>query len=138
MGDDFTVKRSKLPQKRTGYTQEAVVGGHKIYFKTGEYEDGTLGEIFIDMHKEGASFRSLMNCFAICVSLGLQHGVPLETYVKLFSHVKFEPQGVVSGHEHIKRVTSIIDYIFRALGIDYLGRDDLIELPDDCGNLTGV
>lgn len=124
--------RKSLPGRRNGYTQKAHVGGHKIYLRSGEYEDGTLGEIFIDMHREGAAFRSLMNCFAIAVSLGLQYGVPLEEFVDAFVFTRFEPNGAVSGHATIKRSTSIIDYIFRELAIAYLGREDLAHrLPED-------
>jgi ribonucleoside-diphosphate reductase alpha chain len=123
-----TGARMKLPKKRHGFTQEARVGGHKIYLRTGEYLDGTLGEIFIDMHKEGAAFRSLMNCFAMSVSLGLQYGVPLETYVEQFTFTRFEPQGTVDGHDYIKLATSIVDYIFRALGVEYLQRYDLAHV----------
>jgi ribonucleoside-diphosphate reductase alpha chain len=109
--------RVRLPQKRRGFTQEARVGGHKVFLRTGEYEDGTLGEIFIDMHKEGAAFRSLMNCFAMAVSVGLQYGVPLETYVEQFTFTRFEPHGVVGGHPNIKFATSIVDYIFRVSSV---------------------
>ncbi|APY24883.1 putative ribonucleotide-pyrophosphate reductase subunit alpha [Leptospira borgpetersenii str. Noumea 25] len=124
--------RRKLPSRRAGYTQKAIVGGHKVYLRTGEYEDGQIGEIFIDMHKEGAAFRSLMNAFAISVSLGLQHGVPLEEYVDAFTFFKFEPNGIVSGNKHIKMSTSVIDYIFRELAITYLGRYDLGQVsPED-------
>jgi ribonucleoside-diphosphate reductase alpha chain len=122
-------ERVRLPKKRKGFTQEARVGGHKIYVRTGEYVDGTLGEIFIDMHKEGAAFRSLMNCFAMAVSLGLQYGVPLRSFVEQFTFTRFEPQGVVEGHDNIKLATSIVDYIFRMLGIEYLGRYDLAHVP---------
>ncbi len=108
--------RVRLPKRRRGFTQEARVGGHKIFLRTGEYEDGTLGEIFIDMHKEGAAFRSLMNCFAMAVSVGLQYGVPLETYVEQFTFTRFEPQGLVEGHPYVKFSTSIVDYLFRVLG----------------------
>src|SRR5207247_2153238 len=115
-----------------GYTQQAGIGNHKLYLRTGEYEDGTLGEIFLDMHKEGAAFRSMTNCFAIAVSLGLQHGVPLEEFVDAFLFTRFEPNGVVQGNPHIKMTTSIIDYIFRELAITYLGRHDLAHVaPDD-------
>jgi ribonucleoside-diphosphate reductase alpha chain len=125
-------KRRSLPSRRIGYTQKAVVGGHKIYLRTGEYQDGTLGEIFLDMHKEGAAFRSLMNCFAIAISLGLQHGVPLEEFVEAFLFTRFEPNGPVKLNDHIKMSTSIIDYIFRELAITYLGRQDLEQVaPDD-------
>jgi len=117
--------RETLPNRRKGYTQKAVVGGHKVYLRTGEYNDSKLGEIFIDMHKEGAAFRSLMNSFAIAVSLGLQYGVPLEEYVDAFVFSRFEPSGMVMGNDHIKMATSVIDYIFRELAITYLGRADL-------------
>ncbi len=120
--------RVRLPKKRSGFTQEAKVGGHKIFVRTGEYVDGTLGEIFIDMHKEGAAFRSLMNCFAMSVSIGLQYGVPLETFVDQFTFTRFEPQGVVEGHDYVKLSTSIVDYIFRTLGIEYLHRFDLAHV----------
>ena len=127
----YLAKRRKLPQRRAGYTQKAVVGGHKIYLRTGEYHDGSLGEIFLDMHREGAAFRSLMNSFAIAISLGLQHGVPLEEYVDAFLFSRFEPNGAVQGHRSIKRATSIIDYIFRELAITYLGRTDLAHVTDE-------
>lgn len=131
--------REKLPQRRKGYTQKAMVGGHKVYLRTGEYEDGRLGEIFIDMHKEGAAFRSMMNNFAIAVSLGLQYGVPLEEYVEAFTFTRFEPSGMVTGNDAIKMSTSILDYVFRELAISYLGRNDLAHatpedlLPDTMG-----
>jgi len=128
----YLKKRRRLPQRRKGYTQKAIVGGHKVYIRAGEYHDGTLGEIFLDMHKEGAAFRSLMNCFAISVSLGLQYGVPLEEYVDAFIFSRFEPNGPVVGNERIKLATSVIDYIFRELAITYLGRDDLGQVtPED-------
>ena len=127
----YLAKRRKLPNRRGGYTQKAEVGGHKIYLRTGEYNDGTLGEIFLDMHREGAAFRSLMNCFAISISLGLQHGVPLEEFVEAFLFARFEPNGLVDGHRSIKRSTSIIDYIFRELAITYLNRQDLAHVTDD-------
>ncbi len=117
-----------MPQRRSGYTQKAVISGHKVYLRTGEYEGGQLGEIFIDMHKEGAAFRSLMNNFAIAISLGLQHGVPLEEFVEAFTFTRFEPNGPVSGHDHIKMATSILDYIFRELAVSYLGRYDLAHV----------
>jgi len=123
--------RKKLPSKRFGFNQEAVVGGHKVFLRTGEYEDGTLGEIFIDMHKEGAAFRSMMNCFAMSISIGLQYGVPLEKYVNLFTFTRFEPFGVVTGHDTIRYATSLVDYVFRVLGVYYLGRVDLAELPQE-------
>ncbi len=124
----YQTRRHRLPDRRSGYTQKARIGGHKVYLRTGEYEDGTLGEIFLDMHKEGAAFRSLMNCFAIAISLGLQHGVPLEEYVDAFVFTRFEPNGLVTGNEQIRYSTSVIDYIFRELAITYLGRDDLAHL----------
>ncbi len=126
--------REKLPNRRKGYTQKAIVGGHKVYLKTGEYEDGRIGEIFIDMHKEGAAFRSLMNNFAIAISLGLQYGVPLEEYVDAFTFTRFEPAGFVQGNDSIKNATSILDYIFRELAVSYLGRHDLGHVdPADSG-----
>jgi len=124
----YIAKRRRMPDRRSGYTQKAVIGGHKVYLRTGEYTDGTLGEIFIDMHKEGAAFRSLMNNFAIAVSLGLQHGVPIEEYVEAFTFTRFEPNGPVVGHENIKMATSILDYIFRELAVSYLGRYDLAHV----------
>jgi ribonucleoside-diphosphate reductase alpha chain len=124
-------ERVRMPQKRRGFTQEARVGGHKVFLRTGEYEDGSLGEIFIDMHKEGAAFRSLMNCFAMAVSVGLQYGVPLETYVEQFTFTRFEPHGVVSGHPNIKFATSIVDYIFRVLGVEYLKRYDFAQVQPE-------
>ncbi len=128
----YIARRRRLPDRRAGYTQKARIGSHKMYIRTGEYEDGTLGEIFIDMHKEGAAFRSMTNCFAIAVSLGLQHGVPLEEYVDAFLFTRFEPNGMVQGNPYIKMSTSIIDYIFRELAITYLGRHDLAHvLPED-------
>jgi len=122
-------RRRPLPQKRRGFTYEGRVGGQKVYLRTGEYEDGTLGEIFVDVAKEGAAFRSLMNCFAIAISKGLQYGVPLEEFVDTFTFQRFEPQGIVEGHPNIKMATSIIDYIFRVLGYEYLGRTDLVHVP---------
>src|SRR6202041_3481382 len=121
-------EREKLPNRRKSYIQKAVVGGHKVYLHTGEYEGGQLGEIFLDMHKEGAAFRSLMNNFAIAISLGLQHGVPLEEFVEAFTFTRFEPNGPVVGHDHIKMATSILDYIFRELAVSYLGRYDLAHV----------
>ena len=124
--------REKLPLRRKGYTQKANIGGHKLYLRTGEYVDNRLGEIFIDMHKEGAAFRSLMNAFAISVSLGLQYGVPLEEFVSAFTFFRFEPNGIVQGNDSIKMCTSVIDYIFRDLAINYLGRYDLGQVsPED-------
>jgi ribonucleoside-diphosphate reductase alpha chain len=127
----YIANRRRLPDRRAGYTQKARIGNHKVYLRTGEYEDGTLGEIFIDMHKEGAAFRSMTNCFAIAVSLGLQHGVPLEEFVDAFLFTRFEPNGVVQGNPHIKMTTSIIDYIFRELAITYLGRHDLAHVDEE-------
>ncbi|HXI03982.1 MAG TPA: hypothetical protein VNI57_12475, partial [Candidatus Saccharimonadales bacterium] len=127
----YIAKRRKLPFRRSGYTQKAIIGGHKVYLRTGEYADDTLGEIFLDMHKEGAAFRSLMNCFAIAVSLGLQHGVPLEEFVDAFVFTRFEPNGIVQGNPHIKMATSVIDYVFRELAVSYLGRTDLAQVTDD-------
>ncbi|MBX7080951.1 MAG: vitamin B12-dependent ribonucleotide reductase [Nannocystaceae bacterium] len=128
----YLAKRRRMPDRRGGYTQKATIGGHKVYIHTGEYQDGSLGEVFIDMHKEGAAFRSLMNCFAISCSLGLQYGVPLEEYVDAFTFTRFEPNGPVHGHPHIKMCTSIIDYIFRELAVSYLGRNDLAHvMPED-------
>lgn len=123
--EKFVHERERLPNRRQGYTQKAVVGGHKVYLRTGEFGDGRLGEIFIDMHKEGAAFRAMMNNFAIAISLGLQYGVPLEEYVEAFTFVKFEPAGIVQGNDAIKSATSIIDYVFRELAVSYLGRNDL-------------
>lgn len=121
-------EREKMPERRKGYTQKAVVGGHKVYLRTGEYKDGSLGEIFIDMHKEGAGFRAMMNNFAIAVSVGLQYGVPLEEFVDAFTFTKFEPAGMVQGNEAIKNATSILDYIFRELAVSYLDRTDLAHV----------
>jgi ribonucleoside-diphosphate reductase alpha chain len=123
--------RRRLPARRSGFTQEARVAGNKVFLRTGEYEDGTIGEIFIDMHKEGAAFRSMINCFAIAISKGLQYGVPLEEFVETFTFTRFEPQGMVSGHPNIKMATSIIDYVFRVLGFEYLGRTDLTQVPPE-------
>ncbi|MGX9354538.1 vitamin B12-dependent ribonucleotide reductase [Roseobacteraceae bacterium S113] len=123
--------REKMPDRRKGYTQKAMVGGHKVYLRTGEYEDGSLGEIFIDMHKEGAGFRAMMNNFAIAVSVGLQYGVPLEEFVDAFTFTKFEPAGMVQGNETIKNATSILDYIFRELAVSYLDRTDLAHIKPE-------
>jgi ribonucleoside-diphosphate reductase alpha chain len=128
----YIARRRRLPDRRAGYTQKGRIGNHKVYLRTGEYTDGTLGEIFIDMHKEGAAFRSMTNCFAIAISLGLQHGVPLDEFVDAFLFTRFEPNGIVAGNPHIKMTTSIIDYIFRELAITYLGRHDLAHVsPED-------
>jgi ribonucleoside-diphosphate reductase alpha chain len=134
--------RERLPQRRKGYTQKAIVGGHKVYLRTGEYEDGRVGEIFVDMHKEGAAFRSLMNNFAIAISIGLQYGVPLEEFVEAYTFTRFEPSGLVEGNDAIKMSTSVLDYIFRELAISYLGRNDLAHVeqsdlrPDGVGRGT--
>ena len=132
-------QREKLPSRRKSYIQKATVGGHKVYLHTGEYEDGRLGEIFIDMHKEGAAFRSLMNNFAIAISLGLQYGVPLEEYVDAFTFTRFEPAGLVQGNDAIKNATSILDYIFRELAVSYLDRNDLAHVdPREIVGETGL
>ena len=134
-------EREKLPQRRKGYTQKAIVGDHKVYLRTGEYEDGRPGEIFIDMHKEGAAFRSLMNNFAISISIGLQYGVPLEEFVDAFTFTRFEPAGMVIGNDSIKNATSVLDYIFRELAVSYLGRNDLAHVvpshDEDLGGGVG-
>jgi ribonucleoside-diphosphate reductase alpha chain len=124
-------EREKLPNRRKGYTQKANVGGHKVYLRTGEFDDGRLGEIFIDMHKEGAAFRAMMNNFAISISLGLQYGVPLDEYVEAFTFTRFEPAGMVMGNDRIKNATSILDYIFRELAVSYLDREDLAHVHSD-------
>src|SRR5256885_683103 len=127
-------ERERMPDRRKGYTQKAVVGGHKVYLRTGEYDDGRLGEIFIDMHKEGAALRSLLNNFAIAVSLGLQYGVPLDEYVDAFTFTRFEPSGPVQGNDSIKYATSILDYVFRELAVSYLERFDLAHIdPNQSG-----
>ncbi|WP_298801071.1 vitamin B12-dependent ribonucleotide reductase [uncultured Devosia sp.] len=131
-----THDREKLPTRRKGYTQKAIVGGHKVYLRTGEYEDGRLGEIFIDMHKEGAAFRAMMNNFAIAVSLGLQYGVPLDEYVEAFTFTRFEPAGMVMGNDRIKNATSLLDYVFRELAVSYLDREDLAHVHPDAGNMS--
>ncbi|MGE5431655.1 MAG: vitamin B12-dependent ribonucleotide reductase [Syntrophomonadaceae bacterium] len=130
----YIAKRRRLPDRRTGYTQKAKINGQSVYIRTGEYDNGQLGEIFIDMHREGAAFRSLLNCFAISISLGLQHGVPLEEFVDAFVFTRFEPSGMVLGNDKIKMATSVIDYIFRELAVNYLGRNDLAHVaPEDRG-----
>ena len=140
---EYRAARSRPPQRRKGYTQKAMVGGHKVYLRTGEYEDGTLAEIFVDLHKEGSAFRSLMNNFAIAISIGLQYGVPLEEFVESFTFTRFEPSGMVEGNDAIKMATSILDYIFRELAISYLGRHDLAHaeshdlMPDTVGRGSG-
>ncbi len=132
-------ERERMPDRRKGYTQKAVVGGHKVYLRTGEYDDGRLGEIFIDMHKEGAALRSLLNNFAIAVSLGLQYGVPLDEYVDAFTFTRFEPQGPVQGNDSIKYATSILDYVFRELAVSYLERYDLAHVdPSEAGGFDAL
>jgi ribonucleoside-diphosphate reductase alpha chain len=130
--------KKALPSKRHGFVQEARVGGHKVYLRTGEYPDGELGEIFIDMYKEGASYRSLLNCFAIAVSKGIQYGVPLEEYVDTFTFSRFEPAGMVENHPNIKNATSIIDYAFRVIALEYLNRTDLVQIPPEKMNGNGL
>ncbi len=127
----YIAKRRRLPDRRTGYTQKAKINGQSVYIRTGEYENGQIGEIFIDMHREGAAFRSLLNCFAISISLGLQHGVPLEEFVDAFVFTRFEPSGMVTGNSKIKMSTSVIDYIFRELAVTYLGRHDLAHVEPE-------
>jgi ribonucleoside-diphosphate reductase alpha chain len=131
-------QRRKIPDRRKGYIQKASVGGHKVYLHTGEYDDGELGEIFIDMHKEGAAFRSLMNNFAIAISIGLQYGVPLEEFVDAFVYTRFEPAGPVVGNDSIRSATSILDYIFRELGVSYLDRQDLANIDPEEFNADGL
>lgn len=131
-------EREKLPNRRKGYTQKAVVGGHKVYLRTGEFDDGRLGEIFIDMHKEGAAFRAMMNNFAISISLGLQYGVPLDEYVEAFTFTKFEPAGMVIGNDAIKNATSILDYVFRELAVSYLSRHDLAHVDQSDFDKTAL
>jgi len=121
--------RFLLPERRAGWTQEARVAGHKVYLRTGEYPDGTLGEVFIDIAKEGATLKGVLGCFAIAVSKGLQYGVPLEEFVDTFTFQTFEPRGMVEGHENIKMSNSIVDYVFRALGLEYLNRTDIVQVP---------
>ena len=137
--EKYVHAREKLPNRRQGYTQKAIVGGHKVYLRTGEFGDGRLGEIFIDMHKEGAAFRAMMNNFAIAISLGLQYGVPLEEYVDAFTFTKFEPAGMVQGNDAIKNATSILDYVFRELAVSYLGRYDLahVDISDFSNTALG-
>jgi ribonucleoside-diphosphate reductase alpha chain len=131
-------KRDRLPSKRGGYTQRSIVGGHKVYLRTGEYPDGRLGEIFIDMHKEGAAFRSMANAYAIAVSLGLQYGVPVEEYVDAFTFFRFEPSGFVQEHDRIKNATSIIDFVWRDIAVNYLGRDDLAHVTPEESEHTAI
>jgi ribonucleoside-diphosphate reductase alpha chain len=128
---DLPRPRFLLPGRRRGFTQEARVGGHKVFLRTGEYDDGTLGELFIDLAKEGATLRGILSCFAIAVSKGLQYGVPLEEFVDTFTFQTFEPRGFVEGHPNIKMANSLIDYVFRAVGLEYLHRDELVQVPPD-------
>jgi ribonucleoside-diphosphate reductase alpha chain len=128
---EYISARRPLPSRRSGYTQKAKIGGHSVYLRTGDYEDGKIGEIFLDINKEGTLLRSVMNCFAVAVSLGLQYGVPLEEFVETFTFTRFEPNGLVVGHDNIKRTTSIIDFIFRDLAINYLDRNDLAHVRPD-------
>ncbi len=129
-------EREKLPHRRKGYTQKAIVGGHKVYLRTGEYEDGRVGEIFIDMHKEGAAFRSLMNNFAIAISIGLQYGVPMEEFVDAFTFTRFEPAGLVIGNDSIKNATSVLDYIFRELAVSAISAVTIS--PTSCRIMTTI
>ncbi|MEA2002633.1 MAG: LAGLIDADG family homing endonuclease [Actinomycetota bacterium] len=131
---DMKRPRFLLPGRRAGFTQEARVGGHKVFLRTGEYEDGTLGEVFVDLAKEGATLRGILSCFAIAVSKGLQYGVPLDEFVDTFTFQTFEPRGMVEGHPNIKMANSLIDYVFRALGVEYLERDELAQVPPDRRN----
>lgn len=144
--DAIRSRRRPLPNRRKGYTQKAKIGGHSLFLRTGEYQDGTLGEIFLDMHKEGAAFRSLLNSFAIAVSLGLQYGVPLDEFVDAFTFTRFEPNGIVRGHDNIKMATSVLDFIFRDLALTYLKRTDLVQVQTEDlratttngGKVTGI
>jgi ribonucleoside-diphosphate reductase alpha chain len=131
-------EQEKLPTRRKGYTQKAKIGGHTIFLRTGEYDDGRLGEIFLDMNKEGSALRALINNFAISVSLGLQYGVPLEEYVEAFTFTKFEPAGMVIGNDAIKNATSILDYVFRELAVSYLGRNDLAHVDQSDFSTTSL
>jgi ribonucleoside-diphosphate reductase alpha chain len=131
-------EQEKLPARRKGYTQKAKIGGHTVFLRTGEYDDGRLGEIFLDMNKEGSALRAFINNFAISVSLGLQYGVPLEEYVDAFTFTKFEPAGMVQGNDAIKNATSILDYVFRELAVSYLGRHDLAHVPPEVFGTSGV
>ncbi|WDR03443.1 vitamin B12-dependent ribonucleotide reductase [Devosia algicola] len=135
--ETVTRDREKMPDRRKGYTQKAIVGGHKVYLHTGEYADGRIGEIFIDMHKEGAAFRAMMNNFAIAISIGLQYGVPLDEYVEAFTFTRFEPAGMVMGNDRIKNATSILDYVFRELAVSYLDRDDLAHVNPESPTSLG-
>ncbi|MDE2913276.1 MAG: vitamin B12-dependent ribonucleotide reductase [Paracoccaceae bacterium] len=129
--EQLRVRRNRLPNRRKGYTQKAIVGGHKVYLRTGEFADGSLGEIFIDMHKEGAGFRAMMNNFAIAISVGLQYGVPLDEFVDAFTFTRFEPAGLVQGNDNLMNATSVLDYIFRELAVSYLDRTDLAHVQPE-------
>ena len=128
--------RSKMPDRRKGYIQKVTIGNHKIYLHTGEYDDGKVGEIFIDMNKEGELAKALMNNFAIAISLGLQYGVPLDEFVDAFIETKFEPSGEIHGNDRILSASSMLDYIFRELAISYLGREDLAHTPSINKNVS--
>jgi hypothetical protein len=130
-------RRHELPPRRAGYTQKAAVGGHRLYLRTGEYEDGTLGELFIALQKEGAAFRGLMDSFAVAVSLGLQHGVPLEAFVEAFTFTRFGPAGAVEGDPAVTSATSLLDYAFRHLAANYLGRRDIPEAEPEEADTVG-
>ena len=130
--------RSKMPDRRKGYIQKVTIGNHKVYLHTGEYDDGKVGEIFIDTHKEGELVKALMNNFAISISLGLQYGVPLDEFIDAFIETKFEPSGEVKGNDRILNATSILDYIFRELAISYLGREDLAHTPSISGTNKNI
>jgi len=129
--------RQDLPPRRTGYTQKAAVGGHKLFLRTGEYADGRLGEVFVALHKEGAAFKGLMDNFAVAVSLGLQHGVPLEEFVEAFTFTRFGPSGAVEGDPAVTQATSLLDYVFRNLAANYLGRVDMPEAELEDGDTVG-
>jgi ribonucleoside-diphosphate reductase alpha chain len=122
------LERRRLPTNRKGRTQEVIIDGHKIYIHTGEYDDGTLGEVFVSMYKEGAAYRSVLGCFSVAISKALQYGVPLEEFVDSFTFTRFEPAGMVQGHDNIKTATSIFDFVFRYLGLTYLGRTDFVHV----------
>ncbi len=130
-----TSERTKLPHKRNGYVQKCNIGGHKFYMHTGEYNDGSLGEIFLTLHKDGTITQGLMNAFSMAVSLGLQYGVPLQEYIDAFTSTRFEPNGIVTGHDSIKTCTSILDAIFRDLGINYGGQKELGNIVDTSDEL---
>ena len=132
-----TARRRDLPGRRSGYTQKASVGGHRLYVRTGEYDDGSLGEIFVALHKEGAAFRGLMDNFAAAVSIGLQHGVPLESFVEAFTFTRFGPAGAVDGDPAVRHATSLLDYTFRHLAANYLNRRDIPEAEPEEADTVG-